>query len=125
MWSEKFNLGDIREMDQLIRDVLNKVNAKYKLQANASLYIPRSKGGRGLRNLETTYKKTKIVAAMNLMTKEDPRMELVRQFEKKRLEKRRSSVIGDAVRYAEEDFGVTFEPLENNFVVHYQKMEKG
>ena len=59
MWSEKFNLGDIREMDQINRDVLNKVNAKYKLQANASLYILRSKGGRGLRNLGTTYKRTK------------------------------------------------------------------
>ena len=30
----------------------------------------------------------------------------------------RSSLITDAVRYAKEDFGITFEPLENDFVLH-------
>ena len=121
MWSEKFNLGDIREMDQSIRNILNEVKAKYKLQVNSSLYLPRNKGGRGLKNLETTYKHTKVVAAMNLLTTNDPRMECVRQFVKKRVKKGRSSIITDAIKYAEEDFDVIFEPLDDNFVVHYQK----
>ena len=98
MWSEKFNLGDIREMDILIRNILNKVKAKYMLQANSSLYIPRNKGGRGLKNLETTYKKIKVIAAMNLLTKNDPRMECVRKFEMNRMKKGRSSILIDAVR---------------------------
>ena len=121
MWSEKFNLGDLRKIDQLIRDILNNVKAKYKLQSNASLYIPRGKGGRGLRNLEITYKRTKIAAAMNLLTRADPRIQLVREFERIRMEKGKSSILADAVKYAKEDFSVTFEPLEDNFVVHYQK----
>ena len=121
MWSEKFNLRVIREMDLSIRTILNKVKAKYMLQANSSLYIPRNKGGRGLKNLETTYKKTKVIAAMNLLTRNDPRMECVRKFEKKRVEKGRSSILTDAVRYAKEDFDIIFEPLDSNFVVHYQK----
>ena len=85
------------------------------------MYLPRSKGGRGLRNLEITYKKTKVVAAMKLMTTVDPRMELVREFEKIRMKKGRSSILTDAIRYASEDFDMKFEPLENDFVVHYQK----
>ena len=121
MWSEKFNLNDLREIDQLIREVMNEVKAKYKLQLNASLYLPRNKGGRGLKNLELTYKKTKVIAAMNLMTRAEPRIELVREFNRNQMKKGRSSILTDAIRFADEDFGVTFEPLENNFVVHYEK----
>ncbi len=121
MWSEKFNLSDIRQMDQAIRNILNDVSAKYKLQMNASLYIPRNQGGRGLKNLETTYKKTKVVAAMNLLTRTDPRSECVRMFEKNRMKNGRSNIFTDAVKYAKEDFDVTLELLENSFVVHYVK----
>ena len=74
-----------------------------------------------MKNLENTYKKTKIVAATKLMATVDPRMDLVRKFEIKRMERGRSSILTDAIRYASEDFGVTFEPLENDFVVHYEK----
>ena len=31
MWSEKFNIGDIRDIDISIRSVMNKVKAKYSL----------------------------------------------------------------------------------------------
>ena len=121
MWSQKFNIGDIKEIDISVRSVINNVKAKYPLQMNSSLYLPRKIGGRGLKSLETTYKKTKVTAAMNLLTRDDPRMECVRQFEKKRMEKGRSSCITDAKRFAAEDFNLEFEPAENGFVVHYQK----
>ena len=121
MWSEKFNLGDIREIDLSIRKIMNDVKAKYALQSNTILYIPRNKGGRGLKCLETIYKKTKVVAAMNLLTRDDPRMECVRKFEKKRIQKGRSTCITDAIRFAKEDFDLTFEALENSFIVHYEK----
>ncbi len=71
--------------------------------------------------LETTYKKTKIVAVMNLLTRDDPRMECVRQFERKRIQKGRSSCITDAIRFAKEDFNMKFEALENDFVIEYEK----
>ena len=108
-------------MDKLIRDTLNQVKAKYMLQTNSSLYIPRNKGGRRLKQLEITYKKTKVMATINLLISNEPRMICVKYFEKKRVEKGKSSIISDAVRYAEEDFDIKFEPLENNCVVHYKK----
>ena len=104
MWSEKFNLTDIRDLDRLIREVMNQHNAKYSLEMNCSLYLPRKKGGRGLRNLEMIYKKTKIKAAMNLLTNPDPRIKCVKIFDKGRMAKGKSSIIKDAVRYAQEDF---------------------
>ena len=58
---------------------------------------------------------------MNLLTRNDPRMECVRKFERKRAEKGRSSCLTDAICYAEQDFKMKFEPLDNDFVVHYEK----
>ena len=121
LWSEKFTLKEIKEMDLIIREIMNNVKAKYRLQINASIYLARSEGGRGLRNVESTYKKTKIKAAMNLLTTKDPRILCVRDFENNRVQKGRSSVIKDAMRYAKEDFEITFEQLDNNFVVKYEK----
>ena len=67
-------------MDQIVRNVLNAVKAKCRLQSDASFYIPRNQGGRGLKNLEATYKRTKVATAMNLLTRADPRSECVRAF---------------------------------------------
>ncbi len=121
MWSEKFNIEDIRGIDLIIRNILNERKAKYKLQKNESLYLPRIMGGRGLKNLESTYKRTKVAAAMNLLTNVDPRLRIVCKFEKLRKERGRSSILTDAIRYAKEDFIIDFEPLEHDFVVHYEK----
>ena len=107
-------------MDQIIRDVLNSAHAKYSLQLNASLYLPRNKGGRGLRKLETTYKKMRIKAALNLFTSPDPRMMCVKMFEEKRMKNNRTSVIKDATKYAKEDFNITLELLDNDFSVHHE-----
>ena len=104
-------------MDIIIRDILNKNDAKYSLQLNASLYLPRYKGGRGLKNFEMMYKKTRVKAAMNLLTGQDPRMLCVKEFDRNRMVKGKSSIINDAIRYAADDFKFTFEPLDSSFVV--------
>ena len=119
MRSERFNICAIREMDQSIRDVMNAVRAKYSLQMNASLYLPRNTGGRGLRMLETTYKKTRIKAALNLITSSDPRMKCVRMFDDKRKKNNRTSIIKDAERYLKDDFGMELETNDNGFLVHF------
>ena len=121
MWSEKFKLTDIREIDKTIREIMNQVNAKYSLQMNASLYLPRRKGGRGLRKLETIYKTAKIKAAMNLLTGTYPRIKCVKDFDKDRMAKKKISIIKDAVKYSEEDFNISFTPLEDDYIVKIPK----
>jgi hypothetical protein len=123
MRSEKFNIGAIREMDQIIRDVMNAAQAKYSLQMNASLYLPRNRGGRGLRMLEATYKKTRIKAALNLIIHSDPRMRCVKMFDDKRKKNNRSSIIKDAERYLKDDFGMDLEINGNEFLVHFGSEE--
>ena len=86
---------------------------------NASLYLPRQKGGRGLRNLESIYKKTKIKAAINLIGSSDPRIKCVKSFSMDRMTKGKSSIIKDAVRFAAEDFELKFIPSEEEFEIEY------
>ena len=119
MWSERFNLTDIRELDKIIREVMNQYHAKYSLQMNATLYLPRQKGGRGLRNLEMVYKKTKIKTMMNLFESTDPRIKCVKRFHMERMNKGKSSIINDAVKFAKEDFHVDFTPLDDSFTFTY------
>ena len=119
LWTEKVNLGDLREIDMSIRNIMNINNAKYKLQANSSLYLPRSLGGRGLKQIEYIYKITRIKAAARILTDVDPEMKTVKEFDLLRMKKNRSSIIRDAIAYSCEDFNAEFVQLENGFELHY------
>ena len=119
MWTEKLNITDLRVIDASIRDILNRQNAKYKLQSNWSLYLPRSKGGRGLKQVEFTYKATRIKAAMKILTDQDPQMILVKKFDKLRMEKGRSSIIRDAISFSRDDFHSEFIALDEGFIFKY------
>ena len=65
------------------------------------MYLPRSKGVWGIRNLEMTYKATRIQATLRLLDKNEPKMKLV---EKHDMIIWRKSVIGDGVKFACDDF---------------------
>ena len=47
-WTVKFTIEAIREMDSIIRKIMNINGAKHTNQLNEIYYLPRSKGGRGL-----------------------------------------------------------------------------
>ena len=64
------------------------------------LYAARSLGGRGLKQISTTYKETKIKAATRLATSDDPKLQAARQFQVIKEKKGRRSVLKDARKYA-------------------------
>ena len=66
------------------------------------LYLPRDKGGRGLRSVETEYKETKVKAAVKLYQNRDPAMKMVREFEEQAESKGYQSMTKEAGKYAEE-----------------------
>ena len=72
------------------------------VQLHAILYLPRDKGGRGLRSIEEEYKVTKIKAAVKLYGNRDPAMAMVREFEERAEELGHSSLVKQAAQYAEE-----------------------
>ena len=124
MMSEKFNLGHMREFDTLLRKIMNEVHSKYSLQLNESLYLPRSQGGRGLKNFENLYKKNRIKAAMYILTTTDSRIAKVKEFDQIRMKENKSSITKDAIKFAEEDFDVKFVPLENDFSIEFIRNEE-
>ena len=124
MWTEKLLLTDLRYLDNTIRQIMNENRAKYKLQLNKILYLPRSKGGRGLQCFETTYKEIKIKTAMKLITETEPCMKLVLDFDKKRMEKNRSSILRDAIDFTENDFNAKLEIADHNFIFSYKLLNE-
>ena len=124
MWTEKINIMDLRDLDIIVREAMNSNNAKYKLQTNASLYLCRSKGGRGLKSFETTYKEIKVKAATRLSCEKEDRMVTVKTFDLNRKSKNRSSIIKDGMDYARNDFDSTLTLTHDSFEMKYQCNEE-
>ena len=61
---------------------------------------------------------------MNLLTTNDPRIERVREFDRNRMLKVKSSVINDAKKYSREDFNITFSPMEKSFIIKIDDMNE-
>ena len=73
-------------------------------------------GGRGLKSLEQTYKETKIMSAVKILTNTDPRMKLVSRFQRECTRKKRASIFNDALVYANE-LDIQFNVTEDSFMV--------
>ena len=59
---------------------MNTLGAKHTNIMNDILYLPRSKGGRGLISIERLYKESKIKTAVKVAQDPDKRMQIVKQF---------------------------------------------
>ena len=106
-------------MDISVREIMNRNQGKYKLRINSSIYLQRSKGGRGLKNLEDTYKQLKIKSAIKIVEENEPRIQMVRKFEEDRMQRNRSSVIKDAIVYTRDDFGCELNIHDHTFTSKY------
>ena len=101
-WSLKFNIDTLKEYDAEIRMTMNKLGAKHTNQMNCTLYLPRSKGGRGLRSLVKTYKEIKMKTAVKLVNDEDKRMKVVAKFHRIHKDTSSYSLLKEAERYTRE-----------------------
>ena len=101
MWTQHWRLDELQsEIDT--RKLISENSGIHPLSFSAVLYLPRDKGGRGLKSVEQYYKLIKIKAAKKLYENPDPMMRSVRIFEGKACEKGFSSLVKDAYLFAEE-----------------------
>jgi len=70
-------------VDREARKIIVENGGKHTDGSTAMLYLPREKGRRGLRVVETEYKVTKVKAAVKLYENKDPAMGMVREFEER------------------------------------------
>ena len=71
-------------------------------ESNANMYLQKSKGGRGLMEVESVYKLTKIKVAHYVSLSEDLRLNLVRMADEQNHAKKLPSVTTTAYNYANE-----------------------
>ena len=73
MW----RMEDVKKLDRDTRELIKNNKAMNHQESNVSLYLQKSKGGRGLMEVESVYKLTKIKVAHYVSFAEDPRLNLV------------------------------------------------
>ena len=95
-----FSQEDLNEIDLKIKHLLTERGAWHPQHLNTLLYPARSLGGRGLKQISTAYKETKIKAAIRLATSDDSKLQAVRQFQVIKEKTGRRSILKDARKYA-------------------------
>ena len=81
MWTQHWPMTELRQVDRHARKIVTEGGGKHPCGTTSLLYLPRDKGGRGLRSVESEYKETKVKATVKLYQKRDPAMKMVREFE--------------------------------------------
>ena len=118
-WSIKFTLKFLKDIDLAIRNAMNTSGCKHTNLMNAVVYLPRAKGGRGLKSLEQTYKEIKVKIAAKLINTEDRRMIIVNQFHKNNFDNANYSIFKEANNYVK-DMEFEFEIVKEGSLIHFK-----
>ena len=95
-------------MDRADRKIIVENGGKHPASLTTLLYLPREKGGRGLRSVEHEYKITKIKSLLKLYQNPDQTVEAVREFEEHAMASGHQSLVKEAAKYAE-DLNITLQ----------------
>ena len=89
-------------MDRAARKIIVENGGKHPASLTSLLYLPREKGGRGLRSVEHEYKLTNIKSLLKLYQNSAQTVEAVREFEEHAMASGHQSLVKEAAKYAEE-----------------------
>ena len=82
MWTQQWPVMELsKQIDREARKIVVESGGRHPCNSNALLYLPRNRGGQGLRSVEMEYKATKIKGAVRLHGNQDPALRMVRGFE--------------------------------------------
>ena len=125
MWSSMWRMEDIKKLDRDTRKSIKNNKAMHRQESNASLYLQKSKGGRGLMEVESVYKLTKIKVAHYLLLAEDPRLNLVRMADERNHAKKLPSINTTAYNYANElGIRMTLDPVDKITTITFNRETK-
>ena len=60
MWTQHWPITELRQVDRDAHKIVTDGGEKHPCGKPSLLYLPRDKGGRGLRSVETEYKETRV-----------------------------------------------------------------
>ena len=102
MWTQNRPLSELRNVDRPARKIIVENGGKHPASLTSLLYLPREKGGRGLRSVEHEYKITEIKSLLKLYQNSDQTVDAVREFEEHAMASGHLSLMREAAEYAEE-----------------------
>ena len=88
-WTQHRALSELRDVDIAARKIIVENDGKHPASLTSMLYLPRGKGGSGLRSVDTSKSSNQIVEA-------------VREFEEHAVASGHQSLLKEAAKYAEE-----------------------
>ncbi|CAH3143443.1 unnamed protein product [Porites lobata] len=97
MWTQHWPLSELRDVERAARKIIVENGGKHPASLTSLLYLPREKGGRGLRSVEQEYKITKIKSLLKLYQNPDQTVEAVREFEEHAMASGHQSL--DCIKY--------------------------
>ena len=103
-----FSQDYLNEVDMKIKRLLTERGARHPQHLNSLLYASRSIGGRGLKQIASVFKETKIKTALRLATSANLKLQAVAKFQQVKEGKGRRSILKDARKYAI-DLGLDLE----------------
>ena len=95
-----FSQLDLNEVDLKIKLLLTERGARHPQHLNSLLYASRSIGGRGLKQIASVFKETKIKTALRLATSADLKLQDVAKLQQIKEGKGRRSILKDGRKYA-------------------------
>ena len=101
MWTQHRPLSELRNVDRPARKIIVENGGKHPASLTSLLYLPREKGGRGLRSVEHEYKITEIKSLLKLYQNSDQTVDAVREFEEHAMASGHLLLIREAAEYAE------------------------
>ena len=102
VWTQHWPITEMKKVYREARTIIVENGGKHPCGSTALLYLPREKGGRGLRSVENEYKTIKIKAAVNLYENPDPTMQIMLEFEERSAALGYQSLVKKATKYAEQ-----------------------
>ena len=98
-----------RNREREARKIVVENGGRHPCGSTSLLYLPRDKGGRGLRSIEREHKETKVKAAVKLFQNRGLVMKMVRDFEKRAESVGYQALTKEAAKYAE-GYGLQLKP---------------
>ena len=115
MTTSDWRIADMRELDRRSREIFTANGARHIAESTVLMYIPIEDGGKGFKSIEDTYKIAKIKAAHHINTSDDPRVKLVKTFQKQKEKNMRSMFV--CANTFSGDLGLECEFEENKTIL--------
>ena len=116
-----WKMSEIKKLDTKTRKILTMERMHHPKADVDRLYLPRAEGGRGLIQLELTFKTTTIGLDTYLRSTKDPLLQLVKQHEEG---KKLYSIKKEASKFTQELNIPETPPMENETITKYARRVK-